>query len=145
MLAAQPSSVRDLIQWPECSKLPPLERDMQSLGATVNQIEQIPDCPGLPKLDTLDAVLGALYVIEGSALGGQIIYRQIETSLHLDKDSGASFFFGQGTNTGSNWKAFLGLLEEHVSFPEQSAQTACAMFQSFEHWLIHRTTSQELQ
>ena len=134
-LARQPHDLLARIVWPDRRRTPLLEQDLRHLGLTAAEINNIPECDSLPPLDDPDSLWGALYVIEGSNLGGQIIYRQIESRLALDRDNGVSFFFSDGADTGLVWKRFISLLEEHVSNPERAANAACAMFGLFERWL----------
>ncbi|WP_297332568.1 biliverdin-producing heme oxygenase [Flavobacterium sp.] len=54
--------------------------------------------------------LGVMYVVEGSSLGGRVIYKNIETSLGLNESNGASYFAGYGGTTGSKWKSFIDVL-----------------------------------
>ena len=86
----------------------------------------------LPQLDNLDAVLGALYVVEGSSLGGQVLYREVQRRLGLDHDTGAAFFFGDGQQTGARWRDFTVILNQRVFEPEVAATAACAMFKTLE-------------
>jgi len=51
--------------------------------------------------------MGILYVIEGSSLGGRVIYKHIQKQLGLDSIHGAAYFAGYGEDTGSNWKSFM--------------------------------------
>ncbi len=132
---SQPQTARDLIGWPGSRRTSLLELDLERLGVHEEERATLPESCGLPAIDDLDALLGAMYVIEGSALGGQIICRQIQSNLQLDERHGAAFFFGDGPGTGATWKRFTNVLETHVSDPEKAAVTACAMFQSFEDWL----------
>ena len=39
--------------------------------------DQLPLCPAMPPLATVPQLLGALYVLEGSTLGGQVLARQL--------------------------------------------------------------------
>ena len=48
--------------------------------------------------------LGALYVLEGSTLGGRILARQVETVLNLTPGQGNAYFQGHGAATGALWK-----------------------------------------
>jgi heme oxygenase len=61
--------------------------------------------------------LGVMYVIEGSTLGGRVIYKNIHSALGYTEASGAAYFAGYGGTTGSKWKSFIELLvnyaEEH--------------------------------
>ena len=57
------------------------------------------------------AFLGALYVVEGSTLGGQYIARQVETVLGLVQGEGDAYFLGHGERTGERWREIRGILE----------------------------------
>ena len=116
-----------IASWSYRSKITSLEQDLQSLGT----VEAPQTSPCLILLDSLDAALGALYVTEGSSLGGQVIYREIQHRLHLDRESGAGFFFGDGPQTGTRWREFTDMLNQHVSQPENAATAACRMFATF--------------
>jgi heme oxygenase len=56
---------------------------------------------------TVPYALGFRYVMEGSRLGGRVIFKHIERSLGFSAQSGASYLAGHGVNTGINWKTFL--------------------------------------
>jgi heme oxygenase len=62
-----------------------------------------------------EALYGALYVAEGSALGGKVIARQLDY-LFGDSAAGRSFFRGDGA-TGPRWRAFLTRLERDCDDP----------------------------
>ena len=118
-----------------------LEKDLRVLGATESEIGEVPECGSdLAGFADRDCLFGGLYVLEGSNLGGQMIYRQIESSLAVAKDTGASFFYGNGERTGVVWKAFLSELERSVVSAGQAAEGACAMFHLFESWLPQAVT-----
>ncbi|WP_128253804.1 biliverdin-producing heme oxygenase [Falsirhodobacter deserti] len=79
--------------------LPALCRDMADLGLP---------CPKVPPLPPLagSAMLGRLYVLEGAALGSQILRRQAR-AMGFDEIFGARHLAGDVTN----WTAFLSLLD----------------------------------
>src|SRR4051812_27463721 len=52
-------------------RLPLVQRDLVALGAS-----RVPATVVVPTLDSIPAALGSLYVLEGSALGGQFIAAQ---------------------------------------------------------------------
>ncbi|MGC4060526.1 MAG: biliverdin-producing heme oxygenase [Aquabacterium sp.] len=60
---------------------------------------------GLPD-DSLASVFGSLYVIEGSALGGQVIVPRLARDMGLVPGQGASYFHGHGERTGAMWLDF---------------------------------------
>lgn len=140
-LSRQAVRVREAAGWPEGSRVKLLEADLQSLGMSLQEIQAVPDCVEFPVLEERDAMMGALYVIEGSQLGGQYIYRQVKEKLALDKESGAAFFYGSGEGTGSEWKQFLECLEALVEDPQLATDAAVAMFHAFEIWLGNVTAT----
>lgn len=78
------------------------------------------------------AFLGAMYVLEGSTLGGQYIARHVEEALGFTPGVGDAYFRGYGEQTGSMWQAFKRLLaeipEEHT---DQVIAAAKGMFAHF--------------
>ncbi len=46
----------------------------------------------LPVINSLGRLVGALYVLDGSTLGGQLISRQLNQHLGLTLNTGARFF-----------------------------------------------------
>ena len=59
----------------------------------------------LPLGDLAEA-MGALYVIEVSALGGRVIAPQLKRTLGLAQGRGASYFHGFGGETAAMWANF---------------------------------------
>ena len=64
---------------------------------------------------------GVAYVIEGSQLGGQVLYRRLAEPLAPHP---LAYLQGAGRDTGAHWKAFLAALREQVASPAQ-VQAAC--------------------
>ena len=94
----------------------------------------LPWCPVMPPLYTRLQLLGAMYVVEGSTLGGQVITRQL---------AGAdipmrAYFTGYGTLTGLRWKTFCQLLTEAApatSDQDQIVASACLTFNQLDQWI----------
>lgn len=63
--------------------------------------------------------LGALYVIEGSTLGGQILLKRFKETLGVSESEGGKFFSGYGPETGVMWRRFLSVLNEELQTPEE--------------------------
>jgi heme oxygenase (biliverdin-IX-beta and delta-forming) len=117
-------------------KLPLLEGDLASLSVPADAIAKLPVCDKLPPLGTVPELLGCLYVLEGSTLGGKIITRHLKTVLSL-KEAGCSFFNSYGDNVGRMWSAFLSVLERHCEeYGDQEAivNSACQTYASLERW-----------
>lgn len=76
----------------------------------------------LATLDTPAAALGSLYVLEGSALGGQFIAAAARRQLGLTQDHGTAYFHGCGSATATRWREFLARLDADLASPEARAQ-----------------------
>lgn len=92
-------------------KLPLIEKDLASL-ALENQMP----------IHTLDftnehEALGAMYVIEGSTLGGNVIAKQLSKTEGFDEVT-FNFFGCYQENTGPMWKNFKEVLDTEV--PEEN-------------------------
>ncbi len=102
------------------------------LGAA--RADALPQCAALPPLQSETALLGAMYVMEGSTLGGQFIGRAL-----LKAGLPASAYFeGHGPRTGALWKAFGQMLTQTITAPaDQAAVVASAAltFQALAEWI----------
>ncbi len=109
-----------------------LRADLHHFGA-----ELPPDVYPGPALSAASQaqVLGCLYVMEGSTLGGQFIARHVEAVLALAPGVGDAFFRGYGEATGAMWRQVKDALE---SLPEAAADevidAAKILFHDFARW-----------
>lgn len=90
-------------------------------------------CPLMPPLLTQAELLGAMYVLEGSTLGGQVITRQlVQAGIPLQR-----YFRGYGELTGPRWKTFCRLLTQEAAHVDQDQLVASAVqtFQQLDAWL----------
>jgi heme oxygenase len=87
---------------PHRQRRPLLELDLEWFGVA----EKNDGRPMLPEMNSLPGLLGTMYVMEGSTLGGQLIARHVEVALHLGDGQGSSYFRGHGSQTGPMWKEF---------------------------------------
>lgn len=78
----------------------------------------------IPMADTAGA-LGSMYVIEGSALGGQVITPMLKQHLGLTPAGGASYFHGHGPATGAMWRDFREVITHELGHDETTARSAC--------------------
>jgi heme oxygenase len=116
-------------------KTPLLVRDLECFGRLPGTLSQ---CRGLPELASLPKVLGCLYVIEGSTLGGQVISRYLKIYLGLTRESGAAFFTGYGASSARRWRAFGGFLTDTadaLDCDELIVSGAVQTFDAFNNWL----------
>ena len=108
---------------------------LQGAGAT---LENLPLCRDIPPLHGPEDKLGALYVVEGSALGGRGLARHLDALLGVGAPDGRRFFSGEGTGTGVAWRAYLARLAGVSPDPAVRRRVigaATATFAAFENWL----------
>lgn len=83
-------------------RAPLLVSDLAALGRTTPP----PVFPADDAFLTPAGFLGAMYVVEGSTLGGQHIARHVEPLLGLNPEHGTAYFRGYGEETGARWREF---------------------------------------
>jgi heme oxygenase len=88
----------------ERRKLPWLAADLAAC-ALAPAIER--EAPDLSWITTEPELLGALYVIEGSTLGGQVVSRHLHS---IPSIASTRYFESYGPDTGRNWQKFTALL-----------------------------------
>jgi len=91
-----------------------LKKDIEELGFDVNEL---PAATAPDVKNTLQA-LGALYVMEGSIMGGPIIVKMLEKG---GITKGVSFFSGYGEATGIMWGKFVAVMNEQAKTEEDEA------------------------
>lgn len=112
-----------------------LAEDLEVLGAPSVQVLPIADPPPLA---SVPEQFGCLYVLEGSTLGGRVLYHNIRDRLGYSSEFGASFFNGHGEQTGPMWKRFCDALEhyahQHPAVQDRIVSAARLVFSTFEAW-----------
>lgn len=85
----------------------------------------------LPPLAGRAAAWGAIYVVEGSALGGQFITRWLaRTGAHAGR--GVLYFHGWGDATEAMWREVRGLLQSELATPAAVTQACEGARQTFD-------------
>jgi heme oxygenase len=115
-----------------------LEQDLTWLGADAATVSRIRLCADLPLYDCTERRVGALYVVEGSALGGRQLFRGLDRLLGTGSIEGRRFFAGRGSGTGDAWSGYLERLASLGCEPEGRAallSAAIETFAIFETWL----------
>ena len=133
-----PTPLRALLRGRQRSAL--LRGDLQALGATepaAHDDKALAQAPWIahPAQDEADfeaMFLGAMYVVEGSTLGGQYIARHVEEVLHLQPGNGNAYFRGYGEDTGARWREFkatlAGVPDVYTEVVVESAKRMFAFF-----------------
>ncbi|MCX6130040.1 MAG: biliverdin-producing heme oxygenase, partial [Proteobacteria bacterium] len=86
-------------------KAPWLAEDLKSLSFESSSLPYRSAHPEIPQVSSMASLVGILYVIEGSTLGGQVIRRILKTKLGLD-DSLMRFYIAYDGQTQENWNSF---------------------------------------
>lgn len=123
-------------------KLNLLTDDLKHLGLSQNDISNLPTCHNLTEIKDLSEAIGALYVLEGSTMGGQIIFRQLSKSgIVTNGDEKGRFFKAYGADTMKMWNDFKNSLNK---IPEADNDVVLSKaketFNTLEAWL---TTSMQ--
>ncbi|MGB8191476.1 MAG: biliverdin-producing heme oxygenase [Chitinophagaceae bacterium] len=109
--------------------------DMQQLNSDhYNKL-----CRDLPSINNSSQSFGALYVLEGSTLGGRIIAQMLEKNMGSAAPASFSFFNGYGESAGTMWSVFKDKLNGYTSDTgEQDEIVAAATdtFVKFKKWMI---------
>lgn len=106
-----------------------LENDLLTLGS-----DGLGAGPEWTPGDGGDSALGCLYVVQGSTIGGRVIYRQLDY-LFGTSSKGRTFFAGSPGDR-QRWAAVRALLEQGMSSPERlsgmvaGAQATFALFET---------------
>ena len=116
------SDVRALLpDWGERRRGRLLLQDLAALG------ENVPAPVEAPELTTSEALLGAVYVLEGSRLGGGVLRKALPPHL-------PHAFIG-APHSSSRWRILLDNLERHLyrnDLVERAVESARAVFARFE-------------
>lgn len=111
-----------IADWPERQRKAALIADLSDLGL------EVPDAADGPALELVGEaeLLGALYVLEGSRLGGALLKRSVAPDL-------PARFLGGGDSAA--WRRLLALLDERIDTEAKlltSIKAACEIFMLFE-------------
>lgn len=102
---------------------PLISADLQYLNFTVPEnVSVYPYDLGGIKI-TSSFAWGFAYVMEGSKLGGKMIFKNIQRTLGFTENLGASFIADTGSNTFVIWKAWLVRLSDYVAANNCEAET----------------------
>ena len=114
-----------------------LRKDLDALGFDASLSEKILDCTDIPRLGTAHRRLGALYVVEGSSLGGRQLARGLDHLFPPGQTAGRLFFLGHGAQTGAVWRGYLAELAAVPPDPHTQTEivdAATDTFAVFERW-----------
>ena len=107
---------------------PDLLNDLEYFGLSPAQ----PAWDG-PPIDSTGALIGCLYVLEGSTKGGRLIFNRLNERLGIEAQMGGRFFSGYGRPSDELWLEFWRFADAHC--PTEEIGSACeganALFRSY--------------
>lgn len=124
----------ELSDYAERRKTQALAHDIETLGG-----KPMAKANGenLPQIKNTLQAYAAMYVIEGSTLGGKIISKMMAQQLGINNGEGLSFFNGYGDDTEFRWESFKNALDNITnSFEEDKLviDSANETFDKFKQW-----------
>jgi len=120
------------------ARSPVLLADLKTLGLDSDAISRLPLWTPSFSFTSEGALLGALYVLEGSTLGGVQIARALQGVIGDETGDGRRFLLGRGDRQSIMWRDFLERLESLSEDPkgaDQAIGAAVATFEDFEAWM----------
>ena len=133
----------DFPDYPERRRPSWILDDLQALGERLDNIILMENTSFL---HSNAHAIGAMYVMEGSTLGGKVICKTIRDNLVWKESGGFSFFSGYGSATGVKWKSFLDVLDQYSDTAEENEIITAAneVFKRFHQWIIKSYQMEEL-
>lgn len=116
-----------------------IAKDLLVLGVDSQHLQLLPTCPRLPAISNFAEMLGCMYVLEGSTLGGQFLSQHFQDRFRINSDTGCSYFSSYGADIFEMWSRFVIYLNNYgIRYASDTAKVtagAIETFQSFETWL----------
>lgn len=112
-----------------------LEQDL----AMLNIPTEVEECSFANIITNETSALGALYVLEGSMLGGQLIYKHLKNFDFINPQT-SNYYAGYKDQASEKWKSFLSHLTEFErNNPlqlEQLVQASQQTFRALDNWFL---------
>ena len=106
-------------------------------------VDQPASCTDIPEITDAGQALGALYVMEGSTLGGQVISQILSRNIAAPElPKALTFFQGYGANTQTMWESFVHYVDGYNGTDIQKQRmidTAADTFLKFRRWAESRS------
>ena len=120
-------------------RVPDLDRDLAAFGVSVEDLPVLPaTAEFMSRVEDLAtsesvALLGPLYVLEGSTNGGKFLARVLERSLQIENRAGLSYMDPYGDRQPEMWATFKRLADRVELTPDQRSavtEAACETFRA---------------
>jgi heme oxygenase len=94
---------------------------------------KLPRCTALPRVDSPERALGALYVVEGSTLGGAFLLAQLGRSLRIAPGAGASGLAPYGAALRDMWVGYASAVDRFLAAnPDAEPEVIAGARETFE-------------
>lgn len=88
----------------------------------------------LPIIENYLQIIGVLYVMEGSTIGGKFIAKMIQNQLNNQDTNGLSFFYGYGDQTELMWTVFKDAIDGIIMSASEKETVILAANETFMHF-----------
>lgn len=109
---------------------------LDDLEALQQQKTDIAFAHRLPQINNTAQAFGALYVMEGSTLGGLFLSKIVSKNIRVNEKNGLSFFNGYGKESREKWEVFVGYLNAFGA-ENNAADITGAAVETFECFKVH--------
>jgi heme oxygenase len=117
------------LQWHPDADVP--DEAQQATAAMISWIESFASSDPI-------RLLGVLYVLEGSTLGGMILRKSIAGMYGIEEDEGLAYYSAHGKEVMPNWMLFKARMNSSIACSEEQdriVDTACGTFEHVGHVL----------
>ncbi len=104
-----------------------IAKDIEVLGSSVADLPQA----FLPAIENKNQAIGALYVLEGSIMGGPFIVKMLEK---VGIESGFNFFQGYGDQSAEKWLEFTKIINQEVNQEADIEEAIASAKNTFEQF-----------
>ncbi|MDI4647290.1 biliverdin-producing heme oxygenase [Cohnella hashimotonis] len=109
-----------------------IKADLHALGWDSRAIDNLPLCQSLPDLSSFPRILGCMYVLEGSTLGGQMLTKLLMKDLPVSPDTNARYLNSYGADVRARWTEFREVLVEQARSAEDEREMLAAAGETFD-------------
>lgn len=114
------------------SRVALIEQDLIALGIDATDVARLPRKAGLQPLRSRGAALGALYVVQGSTLGGEVIARSLRQRF---ADQPVCSFFTGFADDRQAWRRCCDALEQCADDIGRLTAAAVSTFEHIGAWM----------
>lgn len=108
-------------------KLSSVQKDLDHFNITTESSSF-----SLPAAESTASLLGYMYVLEGSTLGGAFIYKHVNRHLNVTEEQGGAYFSCYQNQLSARWKTFLEIVGEYSLQKHQADEIIAAARLAFE-------------